>query len=207
MIAAAINWYSLFFFLFAGLACGFAFAVLFSNNVVRMAFYLIISLAATAGLFMLAGAQFVGAMQIMIYVGGTLVLLIFGVMLTARATFVSMKTKGGEWVLAGLVGGALFFVLAQAAVSVDDWVTPRSDRTAVSLSETEVAAPLGQSLIGVRVDKLRQDNDVLRGGMSGYLLPFELIAMHLLVVLIGSAYLARAKRRVASRRVHAEALA
>jgi NADH:ubiquinone oxidoreductase subunit 6 (subunit J) len=44
-----------------------------------MAFYLVRSLAATAGLFFLAGADFVGAMQIMIYVGGTLVLLFFGV--------------------------------------------------------------------------------------------------------------------------------
>ena len=50
-----------------------------------MAFYLVISLGATAGLFFLAGAHFVGAMQIMIYVGGTVVLLIFGVMLTAQA--------------------------------------------------------------------------------------------------------------------------
>ena len=104
---AAINWHSFFFLLCGLLSCLFALGVLFSSNIVRMAFYLILSLTATAGLFMLAGAQFVGAMQIMIYVGGTLVLLIFGVMLTARATFVSMKTRGGEWVLAGIVGSAL----------------------------------------------------------------------------------------------------
>ena len=96
---AAINWHSVFFLLAGGFACLFALGVLFSSNVVRMAFYLIISLAATAGLFMLAGAKFLGAMQIMIYVGGTLVLLIFGVMLTAQASYVSMKTRGGEWVV------------------------------------------------------------------------------------------------------------
>ena len=119
MIAlAAINWNSFLFLLAGGLACGFALGVLFSSNVVRMAFYLIISLAATAGLFMLAGAQFLGAMQIMIYVGGTLVLLIFGVMLTAQATFVSMKTKGSEWVAGLIVGGALLLVLMQAATSL-----------------------------------------------------------------------------------------
>ena len=61
---------------------------------------------------MLAGAEFVGAMQIMIYVGGTLVLLIFGVMLTAQATFVSMKTSASEWIIAAIVGGSLFFLLA-----------------------------------------------------------------------------------------------
>ena len=68
-----MNWHSVFFWLFAGIACVFAAGVLFSSNVVRMAANLIVSLSATAILFMLAGAEFVGAMQIMIYVGGTLV--------------------------------------------------------------------------------------------------------------------------------------
>ena len=81
---AMIVWHSCFFYLFATIACVFGAGVLFSSNIVRMAFYLIISLGATAGLFFLAGAEFVGAMQLMIYVGGTLVLLVFGVMLTAR---------------------------------------------------------------------------------------------------------------------------
>ncbi len=71
----AINWHSFFFLLFALVACVFALAVVFSSNIVRMAFYLVLSLGATAGLFFLAGADFVGAMQLMIYVGGTLVLL------------------------------------------------------------------------------------------------------------------------------------
>ena len=57
------------------------------SNIVRMAFYLVLSLGATAGLFFLAGADFVGAMQLLIYVGGTLVLLVFGVMLTAQGPF------------------------------------------------------------------------------------------------------------------------
>ena len=107
----AVNWHSFFFLLFGGLACAFAVGVRVSSNIVRMAFYLIVSLSATAGLFILAGAKFVGAMQIMIYVGGTLVLLIFGVMLTAQAAFVSMRTRSSDWVLAFLGGGALFSLL------------------------------------------------------------------------------------------------
>ena len=81
MLGFVIHWHSLLFLLFAGIACAFAVAVAVTANIVRMAFYLVISLAATSGLFFLAGADFVGAMQLMIYVGGTLVLLIFGVML------------------------------------------------------------------------------------------------------------------------------
>jgi NADH-quinone oxidoreductase subunit J len=79
-----INWHTLFFLLFAIPTCVFAVAVVVSTNVVRMAMCLIASLAAVAGLYFLAGADFVGAMQLMIYVGGTLVLLVFGVMLTAQ---------------------------------------------------------------------------------------------------------------------------
>ena len=86
-----------------------------------MAFYLVLSLAATAGLFFLAGADFVGAMQLLIYVGGTLVLLVFGVMLTSQDRFISMKTSREELWIAALVGACLLVVLVWAAVSVPDW--------------------------------------------------------------------------------------
>ena len=196
MLLAAINWHSVLFLLAAGFACAFALGVLFSSNVVRMAFYLIISLAATAGLFMLAGAKFLGAMQIMIYVGGTLVLLIFGVMLTAQASYVSMKTSGGEWVAGLVVGGAMLLMLMQAAVGVRDWTETREDQRAVAVAETESASSIGGALINVRVDKLNTTDEAKQRGLSGYLLPFEIVSIHLLVVLIGAAFLARAKRRV-----------
>ena len=194
----AVNWHSFFFLLFGGLACAFAVGVLVSSNVVRMAFYLIVSLSATAGLFILAGAKFVGAMQIMIYVGGTLVLLIFGVMLTAQAAFVSMRTRSSDWVLAFLGGGALFSLLLLAAFSVDEWRVPREDQSQLATREVESAAQLGWGLLGVRVDKQQAEAD-LQDGMSGYLLPFEIVSIHLLVVLIGAAYLARTRRKVTTR--------
>ncbi len=196
---AAINWHSFFFLLFGLLACAFSLGVLLSSNIVRMAFYLIVCLTATAGLFVLAGAKFVGAMQIMIYVGGTLVLLIFGVMLTAQAAFVSMKTRSSDWVLAAIGGGALFSLLIVAAFSVPDWRVPNVDRAAVTLADSESATELGWGLIGVRVDQSRQADPILRDGMSGYLLPFEIVSIHLLVVLIGAAYLARTRRKVTTR--------
>ena len=90
-----IHWESFFFLLFALVACAFALAVVVSGNIVRMAFYLIVSLGAVAGLFFLLQADFLGAMQLMVYVGGTLVLLAFGVMLTARSPFVSLRSGGG----------------------------------------------------------------------------------------------------------------
>ncbi len=81
----SIYWPSFFFLLFALIACGFALAVVVTGNIVRMACYLVVSLSAVAGLFFLAGAEFLGAVQLLVYVGGTMVLLVFGVMLTRAA--------------------------------------------------------------------------------------------------------------------------
>ncbi|HEY4232649.1 MAG TPA: NADH-quinone oxidoreductase subunit J [Lacipirellulaceae bacterium] len=180
-----IYWPSVFFLLFGTAACVFAVAVVLSANIVRMAFYLVLSLAATAGLFFLAGADFVGSMQLLIYVGGTLVLLVFGVMLTSQDRFISMKTSREEMIVAALVGACLLSVLVWAAVSVPEWKgLDRAAAEAIPLQPT--ASPLGMGLLGVRVDGPDR---------SGYLLIFEIISVHLLVVLVGAAYLARAKRK------------
>jgi len=189
----AINWHSLLFLLFSLCACCFAVAVVLTANIVRMAAYLVVSLGAVAGLFFLAGADFLGALQLMVYVGGTMVLLVFGVMLTARGPLVSIRTGGGQWVIAVIVGGSLLAVLLQAAFSVDDWAAPAAAEARLQPDST--AAPLGLALLGVRVDTLAQEDETLRAGMSGYLLAFEIVSVHLLVVLIGAAYLARARKR------------
>jgi NADH-quinone oxidoreductase subunit J len=182
---APIYWPSFFFLLFGAIACAFAVAVVFSANIVRMAFYLVMSLAATAGLFFLAGADFVGSMQILIYVGGTLVLLVFGVMLTSQDRFITMKTSRFELGVAAGVGACLLLLLVFAAASVPEWRgLSREQVAAVPLQPT--ATPIGMGLLGARVDS---------GDTSGYLLIFEIISVHLLVVLIGAAYLARARRK------------
>jgi NADH-quinone oxidoreductase subunit J len=199
-----INWNSFFFLLLAAVACSFAVAVVLAGDIVRMACYLVVSLTAVAGLFFLTGADFLGATQLMVYVGGTMVLLIFGVMLTSRGPYVSMKIGGGQWILAFVVTGALLAILIQAAVSIPGWAGPRKQETnSKALAAFQPNAPrvaqLGLGLMGVRTDRLEQRNAIQRGGMSGYLLPFEIISMHLIVVLIGAAYLARSRRDVAAR--------
>jgi len=192
----AINWQSCFFLFFAAIACAFAVAVVMTGNIVRMAAYLVVSLGAVAGLFFLAGADFLGAVQLMVYVGGTMVLLVFGVMLTARGPFVTMKTGGGQWILATIVAIALLAILLQTALSVGDWSGGKTAQAASATDLGPTSARLGMGLLGVRVDQLENPDSVTRKGMAGYLLVFEIISVHLLVVLIGAAYLARAKRRV-----------
>jgi NADH-quinone oxidoreductase subunit J len=197
-LLGAIDWHTVMFLLFAIAACGCAVAVVAADNVVRMAFYLVLSLGAAAGLFFLAGAEFAGAMQLMIYVGGTLVLLVFGVMLTAQAPFVSIKTAAGDRVLAGIVGASLLAVLLLAAWSMPEWRKPGA-----GIVPEPTATPLGLAMVGVRVDE--PPAGAPAGRRAGYLLPFEIVSVHLLVVLVAAAYLARAKRRKTPRAIEVAA--
>lgn len=196
---------SFLFVLFGLGAVGAAIAVVLSQNVVRMAFYLVIALGSTAGLFFLLGADFVGATQLLIYVGGTVVLLIFGVMLTATGPFLNIKTGAGELLLSTAVGAAFLAMLVLTVMHVN-WDGNREKLEAAygpssmqrigyyRHGEGSTARSLGAAFLGVRFDEdLGRKNETLS---TGYLLPFEIISVHLLVVLVGAAYLARAKRRV-----------
>jgi NADH-quinone oxidoreductase subunit J len=118
-------------------------------------------------------------------------------MLTARGPFVSMQTSLGQWVLVGIVGAALLAVLLQAAVSVEKWAPQGAVAQAESAQPSPTAGPIGLGLLGVRVDRLDpgKSNPPEAASLAGYLLPFEVISVHLVVVLIGAAYLARARRR------------
>ena len=180
---------ALLFWVFALAACGVALAVVFEKNVVRMAFWLVVALGSVAGLFFLLGADFVGAVQLLIYVGGTVVLLIFGVMLTATGPLSrELTVRCGERTLAAVIAAFLAGVFAVTVLAVD-WDAFTAGPTAYA--EGGTARPLGLKLLGLDADRLagRPGNGV------GFLLPFEIVSVHLLVVLIGAAYLARAKRR------------
>ena len=73
-----------------------AIATVVAQNIVRSATWLLFTLAGTSGIFFLLGADLVAAVQLLVYVGGTLVLVVFGVMLTAQGPFVNIKTSGAD---------------------------------------------------------------------------------------------------------------
>jgi NADH-quinone oxidoreductase subunit J len=187
------------FYLLAAMTAICALAVVVTQNIVRAAAWLLFTLAGVSGLFFLLGADFVGATQLLVYVGGTLVLVVFGVMLTAQSPFINMRISAAEWGIALSVGLLLYGVLAASLVIS----SPKERGTAQSSSEEMADSMLlGQALLG-------QWQVSPQGNMTGlppgaqphrrypmsYLLPFEIVSVHLLVVLIGAAYLARAKRR------------
>ena len=168
-----------------------AIAVVVTQNIVRAAAWLLFALGGTAGIFFLLGADFVGATQLLVYVGGTLVLVVFGVMLTAQGPFISMKTGPAEWAIAAIVGLLLYGVLAVSTVMAS-W--PRDIKPEVTQSEPAQSSNsmnLGKGFLGLPVGPKHAGEDT----HTSYLLPFEIVSVHLLVVLIGAAYLARAKRR------------
>lgn len=171
-----------------------AIMVVVTQNIVRAAAWLLFALAGTAGVYFLLGSDFIGAAQLIVYVGGTLVLVVFGVMLTAQGPFVNLKAGAGEWAFSLLVGIALYATLAVSTL-VTAWPTENPPEADERSSANVVA--LGQALTGIKEVQPRTPQTVARGtARVSYLLPFEIVSVHLLVVLIGAAYLARAKRRM-----------
>jgi NADH-quinone oxidoreductase subunit J len=227
-----MNFADALFWVIAGLTGISALMVVVTQNIVRAAVWLLFTLVGACGVYFLLGADFVGATQLIVYVGGTLVLVVFGVMLTAQGPFVSMGAGVGEW--AGVtVVGLTFFGLLAATTALAAWrikpPEPTDPATSVNTSQlgatflgvTQATAAHQITGIPAREEKPGQDPrtvlplfDVGRDHPTikyrdkdgkpappserqrvAYLLPFEIVSVHLTVVLIGAAYLARAKRR------------
>lgn len=186
------------FWLIASLTGLCAIATVVTQNIVRSATWLLFTLAGTSAIFFLLGADFIGAIQLLIYVGGTLVLVVFGVMLTAQGPFITMKTSAVEWAISLIAGIALFSVLCFAT---KDLSGGSSSEKGVSREEdpkdSRHASTLAQAMMGVAIGPTIKDypNSDRPPDRVHYLLPFEIVSVHLLVVLIGAAYLARAKRK------------
>src|SRR5919112_986278 len=102
------------FYLFALMAGGAAVGVVVSRNIVRMAVALLFTLAGVAGLYFLLSAEFLAAVQLVVYAGGTLILIIFGVMLTSKSPFSRFEPKTVEIVVALTIGIVLFASLVLA---------------------------------------------------------------------------------------------
>ena len=92
--------------------------------------------------------------------------------------------------MAALVGGALLAVLLKAIWSVKPGPAATTGKPHQSEQSPPTAAPLGMALLGIRTDRLDPAAaPEASAGMCGYLLAFEIISVHLLVVLVGAAYL------------------
>src|SRR5205809_495246 len=136
-----------------------AIAVVVSQNIVRSATWLLFTLAGTSGLFFLLGADLVGTIQLLVYVGGTLILVVFGVMLTAQGPFITMKTSAAEYAISAVVGLLLFGVLAVSVYKVVPTLPANSyvkeyapaKRLSDEPAHAQYSAVIGEALLGVPV--------------------------------------------------------
>src|SRR6266581_8777928 len=94
------------FYAFALMSAASAIGVVLSRNIVRTAVCLLFTLIGVAGLYFLLNAEFLAAVQLVVYAGGTLILIIFGVMLTSKSPFSKFDPKLGE-VMVALSFGAV----------------------------------------------------------------------------------------------------
>jgi NADH-quinone oxidoreductase subunit J len=141
--------------------------VVTSRNIVHAALWLVVALASVAGVFLLLAAPFVAFVQVIIYVGAIVVLILFGIMLTRapvgrRVLDNSLRARIGALV----IGGSVFAMLTW--FMVDAWSGERiTNRAATS------TAALGTAIF------------------RNYVLPFEAVSILLLAALIGAIVLAR----------------
>jgi NADH-quinone oxidoreductase subunit J len=158
------------FYLFAGITCAAAVGVVANRNIVRSAVCLLFTLAGVAGLYFLLNAEFLAAVQLVVYTGGILILIIFGVMLTSSSPFSRFEPNAGEVVIA--LSTALLLLTALVLVVLRTRF-PQSASSGTGSTSIDV---FGRSLLGK------------------YIVPFELASVLLLVVMIGAAYIARGRR-------------
>ena len=165
--------YDVTFFVFAFITVVSAFVVVFSKNIIYSAFSLLFTFFGVAGLYVLLQADFLAVTQILIYVGGILVLLLFGVMLTNKVINVELKSGTlhslPALLLVAMLAGSLTGLFYTTWKGVP---TPTRELLTTTTS-------LGELL------------------MTAYLLPFEVASVILLVALIGAAFTARRGRKAA----------
>ena len=145
----------------------------FARSIVQAAYALFFTLLGMAGYYALLGSGFLAITQVIIYVGGILVLLMFGVLLTNRPLEAAQKGTLRLYWAASIVGGMMLFGVLLRIIASTSW---KVTELGLGVPPSEVQ-PLGRLLL------------------ADYLLPLELSGMTLLLCLLGAAYLVRRQER------------
>lgn len=156
------------FYILAGFSVFSALGIAFTKNVVHAVFLLVLVFIGIAGIFMLSNAEFVGVTQLMIYIGGVLILMMFGIMLTHRIDGRRLASENRRVVLAIGLGIALLALLIYP-LSNGFPLFEHAQKPTNGFTVTEE--------IGIHL-------------MTTELLALEITAVFLLMALVGAAYLA-----------------
>ena len=159
------------FYSFAALILSSALVVVFSKKIIYSAFALLFTFFGVAGIYVLLNADFIAITQIMIYVGGILVLIIFGVMLTTKISNVDIK-EGLSGKLQKSFAGLIVAIIAITLIILYKNVSWAVDK--VPEVKTTISS-IGTALL------------------TDYLLGFEVASVLLLIAIVGAAFIARRK--------------
>lgn len=170
------------FYVMGFVALASALLVAVSNNLVRSLFMFFVTLFALAGLYVFALADFVAVTQIVIYVGGVLVLMLFAFMLSNKDTLNNLKQGNSRFISVGKLPAVLVAVLF-AIVLVNAIIKAEPDH----IQWIKASAQSG-TMIKPNDSMI---NNIGINFMTRYLLPFEVISVLLMMTLIGAAHLAR----------------
>ena len=162
------------FYGFALMTVASALLVVTVRNIVHAAFSLMVTLFGVAGLYVFLQADFLAATQVIVYVGGILVLILFGVMMTSGRLEMRIHIERGQLLLGGVVALALLTLLLTVIANTPAWKNLTDDGTEFPPT-TE------------RIGELILDGP--------FLLPFEVVSVLLLVALIGAALISRKEVR------------
>jgi NADH:ubiquinone oxidoreductase subunit 6 (subunit J) len=177
-----MNLVQLLFYVMGFIALSSAVFVASTKNLVRCIFMFFITLFALAGLYVLALADFVAITQIVIYVGGILVLILFAFMLSGKETLNAIAQQQKPFISIGkipafLLAGLFLIVLLNMIFMVDPGNLAWVKKSGMYKNEITPDAAMTEN-IGVNL-------------MTRYLLPFEAVSILLMVALVGAAHLSR----------------
>ena len=178
------------FFLTGTVAVASAILVVALRNPVHSALFLMLSFLCVAILFFLVGAEFVGAVQILVYAGGIMVLFIFTVMLINVRALPEEATFSPYWKGAVVIGVAFFAVFA-FVIRTGSYGTPVDSpdafgRKTIQITE-KVKGPDGLMQDRKRVEVRSTNSETIGMALYGdYVVPFEVASVFLLVAMIGA---------------------
>lgn len=178
----------LLFYPFAIMAMIGALWVVFSQQIVRMAVALLLTLCGVAALYFLLEAEFLAAIQLIVYVGGTLILIIFGVMLTSKGPDDRFTVALEQRILGWAIG--LFSAILMAVVGVVGVIGSAHPEPLQNGAQTHSTGIMGPTEAHAGTATLEVLGEAL---MGPYLMPLEIAAVLLLVVMIGAAYIAKGR--------------
>ncbi|MGZ3777550.1 MAG: NADH-quinone oxidoreductase subunit J family protein [Mucilaginibacter sp.] len=174
------------FYLMAFIALASALFVAASKNLVRSVFMFFVTLMAIAGLYVLSFADFVAITQIVVYVGGILVLMIFAFMLSGKEMLANLQ-QSGKFIsvskVPALLLAALFFIVMLNIILKSNTDNLPWLHNAVTQNNMFTPGDTTIGNIGVNL-------------MTAYLLPFEAVSILLMMALIGAAHLSRKEKKV-----------